>query len=163
MKKVLAVIFAFVMLFAFCSCNDVKKVEEQKLDVQLTINEEKSVGGKLCMNTNLPALTKIDVDIFQGDKYHSTETVEVQSDIQTNYFITETKYDINEEIIKDGRYIVSINLVNPSSQPISVQEIIGKNGEKLTGLYSYNTDGGKTIKFQRPVVKENDNFSMPIE
>ena len=65
--------------------------------------------------------------------------------------------------IKDGSYIVSINLVNPASQPVSVQEIIGKNGEKLTGLYSYDTNNGKTIKFQRPLVKEKDSFSMPIE
>lgn len=162
MKKVFAVMLVFVMLFAFCSCSE-KEKEEQKLDVQLIINEEKSVNGRLCMDTNLPPLTKIDVDIFQGDKYHSTETVEVQSDIETNYFITETKYDLDGDMIKDGNYILSINLVDPVSQPTSVQEVIGKNGEKLTGLYSYDTNNGKTIKFQRPLIKENDSFSMPDE
>ena len=162
MKKILALTLAFVMLFVLCSCRD-KNEEEQKLDVNLTINEGKSLNGRLCIETNLPALTKLDVDIFQGDKYHSTETVEVKTDVETNYFVTETKYDLDGEIIKDGTYIVSINLVNPASQPASVQEVIGKNGEKLTGLYSYDTNNGKTIKLQRPLVKENDNFSMPIE
>ncbi len=163
MKKVLAVLLLVVMLFSLCACNNEKQAEEQKLEVSLSINEEKSVNGKLCMNTNLPELTKLDVDIFRGDKYHSTETVEVKADIQTNYFITETKVDINGKMIKDGTYIVSINLVNPASQPVSVQEIIGKNGEKLTGLFSYDTANGKTVKLQRPLIKEKDSFSMPIE
>ena len=73
----------------------------------------------------------------------------------------EVKYDADGNMIKDGNYILSVNLVDPSEQTDEVRAIIGQNGEKLSGLYTYDTEKGKTVKLQRPLVKKNDFFSMP--
>ncbi len=162
MKRILAVVFCFVMMFAFVSCNDnVSSVEETKLEVDFSMNLTRSANGRVCLNTNLPVGTKLDVDVFVGDLYHSKETVEVQGDIETNYFITESQIDKNGKLIKDGNYILSVQLVDPVKQTDEVRAAIGQNGERLSGLYSYDTEKGKTVKLLRPIVKKKDFFSMP--
>ena len=161
MKKLLAIILCLVCALNFAACaSNQGEVEEQKLDVQFELNTEKSVNAKVCVNTNLPEGTKLDVDIFVGEDYHSTETVVVVGDMASNYFITESQYDVNGEFIADGTYILSVVLCDPSLQPISVQEIIGSSGEKMTGTFVYQDEitGGKTAKFSKPLTKENNAF-----
>ena len=89
MKKFLAVVFCLVVLLAFASCDGstTSDVEEKKLEVDFTFNLTKSANSRVCLNTDLPVGTKLDVDIFVGNLYHSKETVEVKGDIETNYFI----------------------------------------------------------------------------
>lgn len=163
MKRILALLMCVVCVFLLASCVSgiSPEVEETKLDVQLTMNKEKSANSRVCLNTNLPVGTKLNVDIFVGNKYHSKETVQVQADIESNYFITESQVDIDGNTIEDGNYILSVELVDPSQQLSEVRTIIGQNGEKLKGLYTYDTEKGKTVKLQRPIVKKNNSFSMP--
>ena len=162
MKKLLSVIFCVALLFSFSACSD-KNTEAKKasIEVKLEFNEEKSNGNKVCMNTNLPVGTLLDVDIFVGDKFHSTETVKVQADASENYFITSSQKDRDEKDIPDGRYILQINMIEVDKQPASVLEKIGVKGELLKGTDVYNSNDGKTIKFSRPIEKKGDQFTMP--
>lgn len=167
MKKLCSILVCVILLFSFSACNDNEKKEEtvkkSNLEVTLDFNAEKSVEGKVCYNTNLPVGTLLDVDIFVGDKYHSTETVTVQAEMTSNYFITETQKKANGKIIADGNYILSVNLTAMSSQPESVKEVIGTSGEYLTGTYVYEDEDGKTVKLTKPLLKEDDNFTIPEE
>ncbi|MBQ4155730.1 MAG: hypothetical protein IJD90_02880 [Clostridia bacterium] len=162
MKRIFAVVLCLFVLFSLVSCDEGNNtVEKVKLEVDFTFNLSRSSNSKVCMNTNLPVGTKLDVDIFVGDLYHSKETVEVKADIETNYFITEPQLDTNGETVKDGNYILSVVLVDPAKQSEEVRAVIGQNGEKLSGIYTYETEKGKTVKLLRPIVKKKDFFSMP--
>ena len=70
-------------------------------------------------------------------------------------------YDKDGKKIKDGTYILSVVLVDPAKQSDEVRAVIGQNGEKLSGEYTYETEKGKTVKLQRPLIKKKDFFSMP--
>ena len=90
MKRFISVIFCFIMLFSFASCKKESEqpvAKKQDFVVEFEFNEEKSTGAKVCMMTSLPIGTLLDVDIFIGDKFHSTETVEVQADATGNFFV----------------------------------------------------------------------------
>lgn len=162
MKKLLSVIFCIVLLFSFAACSDKgSEAKKASIEVKLEFNEEKSTGNKVSMNTNLPVGTLLDVDVWVGDKYHSTEQVKVQADAASNYFITATQKDLDGNDIDDGKYILNVNLVSPKKQPTSVLEKIGVKGEFLKGTDVYNSNDGKTIKFSRPIEKKGDRFTMP--
>jgi len=162
MKRIFAVVLCLFVLFSLVSCDEGNKtVEQVKFDVDFTFDLSRSSNSKVCMNTNLPVGTKLDVDIFVGNLYHSKETVEVKSDIESNYFITESQADADGKTIKDGTYILSVVLVDPAKQNEEVRAVIGQNGEKLSGIYAYETEKGKTVKLIRPIVKKKNFFSMP--
>ena len=164
MKRIFAFIICLISLFLLVSCdgdgaNPV--VEDVKLEVKFRLNSAKSANSRVCIDTNMPVGTKFRVDIFVGNRYHSKEIVEVQGDMQSNYFITERQVDVDGQPIKEGNYIFSAILVDPAEQSEEVRRVIGENGEKLSGIYTYDTETGKTAKFQRPLVKKKDFFSMP--
>ena len=163
MKKLISIAICVVIMLSFAACqeNDTPVAEKTKIEVTFDFNEDKSVNNKVSMDTSLPVGTLLDVDIFVGDKYHSTETVEVQADMASNYFITESQYDENNNLLDDGRYILSFEIVKPSKQPASVQQIIGNKGQYMTGLDVYTDGDGKTVKFSRPIEKKGDTFTMP--
>ena len=168
MKKILSIIFCLCFIFAFSACSSdsdskAKASVKSSLEVRFEFNEENSVNGRICMNTTLPPETLIDVDVFVGNKYHSTEQVKVQADMSMNYFLTESQVDLNGKEIEDGRYILSFQLVDPRNQPSSVQSVIGKKGELLKGSDVYSENDIKTIKFTRPIEKKGDKFTMSDE
>lgn len=165
MKKLCAIFTCFILLFSFSACSEEKAKEESvkktKLEVTLELNKEKSVGGRVSFDTNLPVGTLLDVEVFIGDKYHSSETVAVQADMYSNYFITETQLDESGKIIEDGNYIFSANLSPIASQPDTIKKALGLKGENLSGSFVYEVDGGKTVKLSKPLLKKNNKFTIP--
>lgn len=164
MKKLLSVIFCVALLFSFSACSDSKDTSEAKkaaFEVKLEFNKEKSVNSKVCVNTTLPVGTLLDVDVWVGDKFHSTETVKVQADETSNFFITSSQKDLDGNDIEDGRYILSINMLKESKQPTNVLEKIGQNGEYMKGENVYNTNNGRIVKLNKPIEKKGGQFTMP--
>lgn len=165
MKRLISIFICFIIAFSFAACNDdANKPVATKAEYEVTFefNKEKSTNARVCVNTSLPIGTLLDVDIFVGDDFHSTETVEVEADISGNFFITETQRYPDGDTIKDGRYILSFKLAEMSAQPKSVLEKIGNKGELMTGLdvYADESGNGKIIKFTRPIEKIDGSFTM---
>ena len=164
MKRLCAFFTLFILIFSFSACSDKSETDSVKpadLEVTFLLNKSKSIAGRVCFDTNLPTGTKLDVEIFIGSKFYSSETVSVQSDIYSNYFITEPQAYQDGKIIEDGKYIFRANLSSIDSQPEEVKSVIGSKGEKLSGTFVYEKDGVKTVKISKPLLKQNDKFTIP--
>lgn len=164
MKKISAVLICILMLLSLISCSESEKSEvtEQKVDVTFEFSEEGSKGNAVRVNTSLPIGMKLEVEIMNGDDFHSVETVTVQGDIDGNYIKTEAQKDKNDNDIPDGAYALKIKSALLSSQPSSVISAIGEKGEKLYGncVFEDLETKEKSVKFSRRIVKKGSRYSL---
>lgn len=172
MKKIVSVIFCFLIIFCFASCDDstseAKKAEQNPIEISFTFNEEKSIGHKVWVDTTLPVGTLVTVDIKSGDYFYSTEEIAVKGDIDTNYIVTEAQKTADGENIKNGNYFLDIQTVDVSRQPSSVREKIGEKGELMKAAASDlqavkiddNDQTKHYAKFLRTITKKGEKFKI---
>ena len=134
-------LFLIALLCSIFSCKN--KNIDVNFDLDILIDKEYN----LCVtgNTNLPNETELLLTLMDG------ETEEILG--QTKTTVKENKLFFEplcpDSIgIGNGKYKIQINLGLPTSQPKSVQKIIGSNGEYLSGKYCFDVASQKSIQYR---------------
>lgn len=99
--------------------------------IDLKVVKKENLGYiKYTLFTNLPENTKINISL-ENQNYKKTITSQVHNNIaEGQYFSTETG-----DMIPKGEYTLNICTMLPFAQPKEVLNIIGNDGELMTGKY----------------------------
>ena len=114
--------------------------ESEIMDVTLEVNPNVNADDGTVLfgvATNLPEKTELMVTVSNDSGYTAQDTAVVLAD--GNGYTAE--FSDNGAGLK-GDYNVSVTMSLPSLQPESVQEVIGKKGEKIGGQYVEKSDTG---------------------
>jgi len=116
-------------------------------DATLTINVTKLPDNRICIigKTNLPLGTEL--------------MLSVEEKMNNGFFgqsscVVSDKGTFNSEAfgpkggLKNGRYVAEVLMPIPAVQPVAVKEIIGRNGENLTGKLINKDEFGITVSQQ---------------
>ncbi len=163
MKRVIAFLVCFTLLFSLCACGSKKENEEDKrIKVTFNVDPDMSRSEKVYVKTSLPVGMKLEVEI-RGGSYKSNEVVEVkEGGTDENYFQTEAQKDANDKLIKSGNYILKVTSPKYSEQSADTINQIGKTGENLYGTHVFYNEETKEnfINFSKPLVLKKHNFSV---
>lgn len=134
------VLFLLTSLLLF-SCGN--KMLEVSFELNMYVNTE----YELCVQgkTNLPNNTKLLLSLTDNT---SKELLCQTEAIVNNQSITFNPLFPDGIGIGDGEYGININLGLPSLQSANVQNVIGKNGEKLSGKFVVENQNQKTIEYK---------------
>jgi hypothetical protein len=122
---------------------DSNKVINISFDVSLV----RTSGGKVKVlsKTDLPDQMLLTVSLRnQVSGYSAQDNVSV-----LNGNLESSGFDNSGVSLPAGQYDVSIYSPLPDLQPASIKEIIGKNGENLTGAFVNSWMGGNMVKFEK--------------
>jgi hypothetical protein len=143
-------LYFFLLIICFPACGKAPEntntaiIETPLIEVELTYNIEPVKDNKLKIigMTNLPDGTNLNVRVL-GDlvKYDSMSDIKVQDGR-----FQSAEFSLNNKGLPSGEYIVSVIMPLSNRQPTNIQDIIGKNGEKLAGkLVRRYENSGATV------------------
>ncbi|MEM6331194.1 MAG: SHD1 domain-containing protein [Planctomycetota bacterium] len=117
-------------------------------DVSLTLNVTEVAGKRVRLNgtTSLPSGTKLMLSVQEKmeNGFMGQSSCSVSTD---GAFESETFGPRGG--LKDGRYVAQVTMPIAAVQPAAVKEVIGSNGEKLTGPLVENGSFGVTVSEQK--------------
>jgi hypothetical protein len=159
--KVYFLIFMFTILLANCKpllkaeVDENIPAEHQIIEVRLTYNVEPTTDGKLQITgeTNLPEGTKLDVRM-RGKSVIYDALSEIK--VREGRFRS-AEFSLDKRELPLGEYWVTVTMGLSTMQPPLVREIIGKNGEYLSGdiIRRYN-DSAATIAVSKHFLLNKD-------
>lgn len=123
---------------------------ENLLDVTLNVTPKinNEIGTVLFdVETNLPDNTKLDIIVknSKGEQVHQDEGMSDKVTVLANGHGYTSEYSENGGKLI-GKYTVILSVENPSLQKDEVKQVIGQNGEKMTGKFVSQNGEIKKLK-----------------
>lgn len=153
MKKIIILTMIIMISISLSACSDdekqsVKTSQVQKLDLKLEINEDTNNGKpKFTITTNLPDNTEGVLSLTN----EKTDYVAQDTAIIKNGTAVVGEFSDNDNPLVEGDYTVRFSTSTSSSQPKSVQSIIGKDYENIKSKYILSEGENTNIEYEKEI------------
>ena len=113
------------------------------VEVQLSAEVQTPSRPTIQGATNLPDGTKLAVIV---SRKQSAYRVETSTEVRSGGFVVGPLSQRGNEL-NPGLYKLEVAMVRAADQPLSVQQVIGRQGEKLRGPLASREAGGLTVRY----------------
>ena len=141
------------------------KLKKKELDVFINVKGHKEGNSVIFdIDTNLPDETVLMLTLSKGD-YNTEESFTGQEKVTVKDGKADSEGFSNKGEALGGEYDLSVSMSLPSTQEDSVREVIGENGEYMTGSLVQKSDisGDSYLKAMFEVKVDSDVVVNPTE